>query len=92
MKDRPHPALTGSQIRAARALLRWRAEDLAENSAVGVATVRRAELSEGETSMTVANDAAVRRALEAAGVEFIDQNGGGAGVRLRGAVPATKAR
>ena len=92
MKDRPHPALTSAQIRAARALLRWRAEDLAENSTVGVATVRRAELAEGATSMTAANDAAVRRALEAAGVEFIDQNGGGAGVRLRKAAPAKKAK
>jgi hypothetical protein len=36
-----------------------------------------------ETSMTVANDLAVRRALEAASVEFIDGNGGGPGVRLR---------
>jgi hypothetical protein len=35
------------------------------------------------TSMTAANDAAVRRALEDAGVEFIDENGGGPGVRLR---------
>jgi hypothetical protein len=33
--------------------------------------------------MTVANNLAVRRALEAAGVEFIDENGGGAGVRLK---------
>jgi hypothetical protein len=33
--------------------------------------------------MTTANDLAVRRALEAAGVEFIDENGGGPGVRLR---------
>jgi hypothetical protein len=34
--------------------------------------------------MTAANDLAVRRALEAAGVEFIDENGGGGpGVRLR---------
>jgi len=33
--------------------------------------------------MTAANDLAVRRALEAAGVEFIDENEGGAGVRLR---------
>ena len=33
--------------------------------------------------MTAANDLAVRRALEAAGVEFIDENGGGPGVRLR---------
>ena len=33
--------------------------------------------------MTAANDLAVRRALEMTGVEFIDENGGGAGVRLR---------
>jgi hypothetical protein len=33
--------------------------------------------------MTTANDLAVRRALEAGGVEFIDKNGGGPGVRLR---------
>jgi hypothetical protein len=50
---------------------------------VGVATIRRAELAEEETSMTMANDLAVRRALESAGVEFIDENGGGAGVRLK---------
>jgi hypothetical protein len=64
-------------------LVRWRAEDLARESSVGVATIRRAELTDGETSMTAANDLAVRRALEAAGVEFIDKNGGGPGVRLR---------
>jgi hypothetical protein len=75
--------LTSGQLRAARAFLRWRAEDLARESAVGVATVRRAELAENETSMTAANDLAVRRALETAGVEFIDENGGGPGVRLR---------
>ena len=43
----------------------------------------RVELSHSETSITAANDLAVRRALEAAGVEFIDENGGGPGVRLR---------
>ena len=79
----PVKALTSDQIRAARALVRWRAEDLARESAVGVATIRRAELTERETSMTAANDLAVRRALETAGVEFIDENGGGPGVRLR---------
>ena len=47
------------------------------------ATIRRAELTENETSMTAANDMAVRRALETAGIEFIDENGGGPGVRLR---------
>lgn len=79
---RPTP-LTSAQIRAGRALIRWRAEDLAEASAVGVATIRRAELVESQTTMTVANQIALRRALEAAGVEFIDENGGGAGVRMR---------
>ena len=78
-----HKSLTSPQIRAARALVQWRARDLARESAVGVATIRRAELAGGETSMTAANDLAVRRALEAAGVEFIDENGGGPGVRLR---------
>jgi len=81
MKNAP---LTGPQIRAGRALVRWRAQDLARESAVGIATIKRAELAAGETSMTVANDLAVRRALETAGVEFIDANGGGPGVRLTG--------
>jgi len=80
MKLKP---LTSAQIRAARALLRWSAEDLARESTLGVTTIRRAELVEGETSMTTANDSAVRRTLEAAGVEFIDENGGGSGVRLK---------
>ena len=81
-KSRGQP-LTSAQIRSGRALIRWSAEDLARASAVGVTTIRRAELTESETSMTVANDLAVRHALEAAGVEFIDANGGGPGVRLR---------
>jgi hypothetical protein len=75
--------ITSAQLRAARALLRWSALELANVSKVGVATVRRAELVDGEVQMTIANEAALRRALELAGVEFIDENGGGAGVRLR---------
>ena len=75
--------LTSAQIRASRGLLRWSAEDLAREAALGLATIKRAEGAEGETSMTTANDLAVRRAVEAAGVEFIDENGGGPGVRLR---------
>jgi hypothetical protein len=76
-------SLTSAQIRAARALVRWSAEDLARSSSVGVTTIRRAELAIVETSLTAANNLALRSALEAAGVEFIDENGGGAGVRLR---------
>ena len=76
-------ALTSAQIRGARGMLRWSAADLAREAALGLATIRRAELTEGETSMTMANDLAVRRALEAAGIEFIDESDGGSGVRLR---------
>jgi hypothetical protein len=83
IKSSPERApLTSAQLRAGRALIRWSAEDLARASLVGLTTIRRAELTDGETSMTAANDLAVRRALEAAGVEFIDENGGGPGVRL----------
>ena len=75
--------LSSSQIRAARALLRWSAAELAQASALGANTIRRAEVADNETSLTAANELAVRHALEAAGVEFIDENGGGPGVRLR---------
>jgi transcriptional regulator with XRE-family HTH domain len=82
--------LTSAQIRAARSLIRWSADDLAERASLSVATIRRAELTDDETSMTAANDLAVRRALETAGVEFIDENGGGPGVRLKKAKRETR--
>jgi hypothetical protein len=75
--------ISSAQLRAARALLRWSALDLAKASKVGVATIRRVEVMEGEIPVTAANEAALRRALESAGVDFIDENGGGPGVRLR---------
>jgi hypothetical protein len=75
--------LSSAQIRAARALLRWSAQDLARESALGVNTIRRAEVAEEGISLTAANNLAIRRAFEAAGVEFIDENGGGLGVRFR---------
>ena len=75
--------ISSAQLRAARALLRWSAQELANASKVGVATIRRVEVIEGEIPVTSANEAALRKALEAAGVVFIDENGGGPGVRLR---------
>jgi hypothetical protein len=69
-------------MRAARALVRWSAKDLADAASVGVATVRRAESADGIPSITAANRKAVRNALEAAGIEFIPANGGGLGVRF----------
>jgi transcriptional regulator with XRE-family HTH domain len=70
--------MASAQIRAARGLVRWSAEDLAKQARLGLATIRRAEQSDMETSLTAANELAVRRTLEAAGVEFIDENGGAA--------------
>jgi hypothetical protein len=79
---RPRP-LTSAQIRAARALIRWSAEELAKVSEIGVSTVRRAELEPSETKLTRVNDQAIRRTLEEAGVLFIDAEGLGPGVRLK---------
>jgi hypothetical protein len=79
--------LSSAQIRAARALLKWSVADLARHSSLGLNTIKRAEVAESGTSLTTANDLAIRRALEAAGVEFIDENGGGPGVRLRKRLP-----
>jgi len=75
--------ITSAQMRAARGLLRWSAEELAGKAKVGVATIRRAEASDAPLTMTQANQAAIRAALEAGGVAFVDQNGMGPGVRLR---------
>jgi transcriptional regulator with XRE-family HTH domain len=55
--------------------------DLAEAAGLGLSTVVDFEKSRREVSPTARN--AMRQALERAGIEFIDENGGGAGVRLR---------
>jgi hypothetical protein len=84
--------ISSAQMRAARALLRWSALDLATASKVGVATIRRVEVVNGEIPVTLANEAALRRALESAGIEFIEDNGGGEGVRFRKPQKFTKNR
>lgn len=83
LKSHDNNEITGAQIRAARALVRWSAKDLALAARIGVATVSRAEVEEGRTTLTTANLKAIRLALEGAGIEFIPENGGGVGVRFR---------
>jgi hypothetical protein len=78
--------ITGRQIAAARALAGIGQADLAAASKISVPTLRRMEASEGQASGIANNVAAVRNVLEASGVEFIPENGGGAGVRLRKSV------
>ena len=74
-------AVLPAQVRAARALCGMTREELASASGVPMRTVSRFELGEGSPQRRTI--AAIRAALEAAGVEFIAENGGGAGVRLR---------
>ena len=76
-------ALTSELIRAARALLRWEQRQLAEASSVSLPTVKRLEAKPGPLSAHASTLVALMRALEVAGVEFIDENGGGPGVRMR---------
>ncbi len=73
--------MTSAQVRAARALLNWTVRELAERAGVHRNTVTNFET--GRYAGSPEAIAAIRRALEDAGVEFIDENGGGPGVRLR---------
>lgn len=73
--------ITSEQCRAARGLLDWSQQDLAIRAEVGIVTVR--QLEAGLNQPRRATLAVVRRCFEMSGVEFIDENGGGPGVRLR---------
>jgi transcriptional regulator with XRE-family HTH domain len=75
--------ITIPQVKAARALLGWSQSDLAANSGISEPTIARLESADGEIGGRRGTAEKIRRALEAAGVEFIDENGGGPGVRLR---------
>jgi transcriptional regulator with XRE-family HTH domain len=73
--------ITPSQCRAARGLLDWSQQELANRAEVGVVTVR--QLEAGSHEPRRATVIVIRQCFEAAGVEFIDENGGGPGVRLK---------
>jgi predicted transcriptional regulator len=74
-------SMTPEQCRAARALLALKQNELAAQSGVSLRTIIHFE--KGERTPIPANVKAMTEALEFAGVEFIDANGGGPGVRLK---------
>jgi transcriptional regulator with XRE-family HTH domain len=74
--------LTPAQIRAARHLASQSQADVARATGLSIPTIKRAE-SDREVSVSEEAIAAIRTVLESAGVEFIAENGGGPGVRLR---------
>ena len=73
--------VTSAQVRMARAALNWTVRDLAEATGLHRNTVTNLEVGRyaGDPE-TLSN---IKRVLEKAGVEFVDENGGGPGVRLR---------
>lgn len=76
--------LTAAQIRAARALLDWGQERLAQEASVSRPTIKRMEGAKGPGRSAAATVDAVRAALEASGVEFVpEDDAAGPGVRLR---------
>ncbi|MDP4027215.1 helix-turn-helix transcriptional regulator [Methylobacterium sp. NEAU 140] len=74
-------SLTAAQSRAARGMLDWSQTELAGRSNLSESTVR--DFEKGRRTPSPNNLSAIRQVLEAAGIEFIPQNGGGAGVRFR---------
>jgi transcriptional regulator with XRE-family HTH domain len=73
---------TIDQLRAARGLLGWSQSELAARAGLSLPTVKRLE---GGFGPRVSDDAQAKlqKAIEAAGIEFLDENGGGLGVRFR---------
>ena len=75
--------LTGPQVRAARGLVAWSQTDLASAAGVGLATVQRLEKQDGMLRGMTDTIWKVRKALEKAGIIFIDGDGStGPGVKL----------
>jgi DNA-binding XRE family transcriptional regulator len=71
------------QIKAARALIAWSQEQLAEAADISIPTIKRLEANDGPLGGRIETGAKIQASLERAGIEFIDENGGGPGVRLR---------
>src|SRR5712692_4587751 len=82
------PPITPSQLRAARALLDWSQEQLAEAANISLSTVRDYEKERRGDIVVVGGLKAIRQALENQGVDFLRSAGDfGPGVRLRARMP-----
>jgi transcriptional regulator with XRE-family HTH domain len=77
------PKVSVRQIKAARALLGWSQETLAARSSVSIPTIKRLEAADGALGGRAETGEKLRITLENGGIEFLDENGGGSGVRLR---------
>jgi transcriptional regulator with XRE-family HTH domain len=83
MNKKSIPKVSTRQVKAARALLAWSQEKLAAAANISIPTIKRLEAHDGPLGGRSDTADRIREALQTAGVEFIDENGGGPGVRLR---------
>lgn len=90
MTQKDQTRITGRQIAAARTLLSMGQTDLAAAASISVPTLKRMEASDGPAAGMANNVRAVIAVLEAAGLEFIPENGGGAGIRFRNRADGTR--
>ncbi|MDE2422952.1 MAG: transcriptional regulator [Betaproteobacteria bacterium] len=74
--------ITSAQVRAARAFLRWSALDLAQKTGIGVATIRRIDMSEGVPSSNAKTLDLIQKVLESEGIEFVGTPENSPGVRF----------
>ena len=84
--------MIGAQIRAARGLLNMSVAELASETGLAINTIRKAEATNGVPAITAAPMSLIRMTLEAAGVQFVDADTLGPGVRFRSDPPALRQR
>ncbi len=75
--------ITTAQLKAARNLLEWNQQQLAEASGIAISTIKKIESRGGPLRGNADSIWKIEAAIMDAGAVFIDENGGGAGVRLR---------
>lgn len=75
--------ITSTQLRAARAMLKWSINDLSAKSGIGTTTLKRLEASDGVPNAQVRTIEQLRSVIEEAGIEFIGTPDLGAGVRWK---------
>lgn len=75
--------LNASQIKAARAFLGWSAVELARQTGIGIATIKRYEVSSGIPNSRLGHLQSIRETFEKAGIEFVETEDGGRGVIFR---------
>jgi transcriptional regulator with XRE-family HTH domain len=80
IKTHMYRGMSPEQCRAARGWLEWTQQELAHRAGVGLSTVR--DFEKGERTPIPNNLAAIGRAFETRGIEFIDEKGKAVGIRL----------